>query len=465
MPLARQSMLSCVQANAAIHELALVSPAALRAAGTLDDTRGAAKVSLTAAGDFLARTLLSPTPGPHESWVWGCVQAFQAALLALEAGAPLSTPVPARVMASVDDLSHDHQPMSAWLQAHARWFGAPLVDAALARYGRRGRVPAAAARRASDRTAVVPVPLPPAPASDAPPAKSIDELLAEIEGPRGVPTAAGSGRRSGGRGKKAAAAVPAPASSVPPAASPVTAAAVEAAPASDGPDVLPQLSAATSLSAAASADGAESLPAAGSRLQLLAASAAEVMARRARLEALRAAHAVELATLVRLPGMHQPGGSGSSSGAPAATDASAAAAAVVAMRGELAAVRAAIAQATARAADEAQRRNAAAAAAAASGELAALQAHEDELLAAICEEAAAYAARLGAHVAASVGPLEQRLAALHTAAAGRELDVAAAAGMPRAALRAEARVGAAREARRLHARLALQGPGPGGAWS
>ena len=75
----------------------------------------------------------------NQIWVTDCVEGLQTALFALEAGAPLSTPVPARMTpeddCNFDDGDHSRdQPTSAWLQAHAAWFGPPLVTAALARW-------------------------------------------------------------------------------------------------------------------------------------------------------------------------------------------------------------------------------------------------------------------------------------------------------------------------------------------
>ena len=155
-PIVRASLHACVRANAAIRQLALLSPAELDALVTPADKSAEDALWRGGTSDiagFLGQNVLKPAAPPGTSWVVDCVEGFLAALLALEAGAPLSTPVPARMTPwdahefDADDARSRDQPLSAWLQAHAEWFGPPLVAAAVRRHGARAGACAAAAAR------------------------------------------------------------------------------------------------------------------------------------------------------------------------------------------------------------------------------------------------------------------------------------------------------------------------------
>ena len=483
-PLALASTHRCVCASAGIRGLQLLSSDEMSALVTPADRAATADIDCidevlydlhgedySVGSDhvtFLLDTTLAAIDDTGMSWVATCVAGFQTALLALEAGAPLTAPVPARMAPDSDhtftddDHSRD-EPVAEWLQKHSRWFGRPLVEAAVDRYLRRGRLEATKAARRERQPPTKPS-LVSAPPQDGSLTKSVDELLAEIEGcpPAATTKAAGAGKSRLKKKAPSASSAPPPSSAprAPPAV--VTAAAddVESPAVKPAAAASPQPAAAavaySSAAAFATGGGAEPPPAAAfSSRPLLAATAVSslLLERRAHLAALRVSHAVELEQCSAAALSAVDGG-----GAAASTDASAAALATV--RLQLETVRAAIAWATGRGAASAAAAAAAVSATTvddvvgAAAELAALQAHEDERVAAIGDEAASYAASLAAHVRAVVGPLEQRLAALRTAAAGLEVEVVAAAGVPLAALAAAARVRVAHEARRLRAQLA-----------
>lgn len=193
--------------------------------------------------------------------------------------------------------------------------------------------------------------------------RSVDELLAEIEGPAAASPHSSAKRGKGKGGKQGGASAPAPSSAqplLPPAAAPA-AASPSAEPASATPDE--EESAAVTAGDAALA------------AQLAAATAAAAV-RRARLATLRAAHAVELAAVQPPP----PPAAGAAA-APPAADAAAAAAAVVA-------------------------------AAVAAAEVAAVRVAMRQHVLQIAAQANSYAATVESFVAGALAPLEQQLAQL-----------------------------------------------------